>query len=193
MLFFCLFSLLHADDRTFVSYGTVIQIRNVGSALYLASGLRNPSHPSSPLDYFGAFEPFDEGWYWNVGHITPTSSFAVKCGSIIHLTPFNRDANLAVENFFTIFRFVEQSEMSDSAAAWNVTCESQNWDKNGFVQFRNVGHDCFLGARLDVRKNPMIPNRYPLECTLKSSVMTVWIVDSGLFPQDDLNERWRFR
>jgi hypothetical protein len=192
MLFFCLVSVFRADDRTLVSYGTVIQLRNVRTALHLASVPRNPARPGSTLDYFGASEPFNEGWYWNVGRISPSSSFTVKCGSVIHLTPLNHDANLAVEAFFTTFRFVGQPEMSDSGAFWNVTCESQNWDKGGLVQFKNVGHNCFLGTRHDFRMDAKGGNRYPLDCTLQSDEMTIWIVDCGLFPQDELDEKLRF-
>jgi hypothetical protein len=172
-----------------VTYGTIVQLRNIGTSLHLASGPRN-SMQTSPWDFFGTFTPTNEDWYWTVNHIEMSHNpeLLVKCGSLIRLTPVDQKMNLAVETFFTARSLVGVADAVDNAGFWNVSCDGAVWGFNMPVQFKNIGKGCFLAARIDRTAHPTITNRYPLECATISSDNSVWMADAGVFCQDDLED-----
>jgi hypothetical protein len=183
---------LHRADRYTLGYGSLFQLRNVGTSLYLSSGSRNPSDPSSPWEYFAAFGPCDETGYWSVGRVHAslvTSGTSVRCGSLVHLAPGMRQSNLALPVTPMQFGFVDSVDPFDESAMWNVTCGPADfWTKDTYVQFTNVVDRCLLGARLDHKTNLHIENRYPLECDGTSTLNTLWVAEAGLFPQDEMGE-----
>jgi hypothetical protein len=191
-----LLGVCQSDDRFTVSYGSAIQLRNVGTSLYLASGPHDPGNPSGRWDYFGTFGPIDETWYWNINRpdIGPTSSgISIKCGAMAHISSSVKQTNLGVDDILVsidIMGVVDQVQPGD---IWNVTCGgAEGWTKGSFVQFRSLSDNCFLATRLDHKVNPSAPTRYPLHCTDRSTLNSVWVVESGLFPQTDVDEMFGF-
>jgi hypothetical protein len=184
--------LLHRAQRAAIGYGSLVQLRNVGTSLYLSSGSQNPSDPGSPWEYFAAFGPCDENGYWSVGRVDlmpGTGGTSIRCGSIIRLAPNTRQTTLALSGMITAFGFVDSLETVDERVMWNVTCDAADfWRKDTYVQFRSITEGCFLGARLDHKTNGHIENRYPLECAATSTAATLWIAEAGLFPEDEMDE-----
>jgi hypothetical protein len=186
-----LFAFVLAQDRLPLTYGTVVQLRNVGTALHLVGGPRDPSRPTSPWDFFGAFSAADENWYWTVNRIESSQAgpaLFVKCGSLVRLTTVDHQLNLAVESFLTSRSFVGVLDPVDQGGSWNVSCDGELWGFQVPVQFKNIGKNCFLSARIDRPAHPTKTSQYSLDCTAASSDSSVWVADGGVFSQDDLED-----
>jgi hypothetical protein len=195
-MFALLFAVCHSDDRFSVSYGAAIQLRNVGTSLYLASGPHDPSNPTGRWDYFGTFGPIDETWYWNINRPnfgTSPSGISIKCGSLAHISSSVKQMNLGTDDILVSINIIGIVDHGESQYIWNVTCDDpEAWTKGNFVQFKNLRNNCFLATRLDHKVNPDAPTRYPLHCTGKSTLNSVWVVESGLYPQTDVDEPFGF-
>jgi hypothetical protein len=183
---------LARPDRFTVGYGSLIRLRNVATSLYLSTEPINPSDPNAPWAYFGTFGPCDENCYWTVGRV-PLSALVdwgfVSSGSLIRITSGTRQVSLAVKGKGAAFHFYGHVGTEDIYVMWNVTCEKDdNWEQDTYVQFRNVPEGCYLAADLKRRTALGKGNQHPLECVKKGSLNSLWVVDGGLFPQDDLTD-----
>jgi hypothetical protein len=181
---------VHRADRYTVGFGSLVQLLNVGTSLYLSSA--GPSDPGRGPEYFGAFGPCGEGGYWAVGRVDvppKSSNTSVRCGSVLRLVSAARGANLALAGALAAFRFVDGAGDLDGRALWSVACDPAGfWTRGAYVQFRNYADECLLAARLDRRTHPHAQDRYPLECVPGSTANTLWVVDAGVFAQQDLDD-----
>jgi hypothetical protein len=190
-IFWLLFAPSHAEDHFPVSFGTVIQLRNIGTSLLLASGPRNPALPTSAYEFFGTFAPFDGNWYWTINrtHAAHSHVHAVPCGSPVHLIPADHATHLGAVSFLTVFGLAGIADAAAQDGVWNVSCDGDVWGSKSAVQFWNVGRNCFLAANLNRNAAATAGMRYRLECSPASGINSLWVVDAGLFCLDDLSDR----
>jgi hypothetical protein len=175
-----------SDNHT-VGFGGLIQLRNLGTSAYLSTGPRDATAWDSPWDLFTTHGPFDENMYWGVNSYdiaTVSTGRAVECSSLVRFTSSVRQTTLGLSDVVGSYKFVGVLGTIDTRLFWNLTCEDSNFWKEGTrVQLKNLREGCYMGTRLEHPENPHMPHRFALMCSLKSSIYTVWTVDSGLYPQ----------